>query len=255
MLSPFSFSHRLFSSVLLVTALLGATVTAGPLVGATHLLENRGLIERINHAFEHPVVRLACRYPGREQYESIFTSKKCTSSHELRFTLFLGDAGFEPVIIEARDEGKSRIYINGVALPRRSPVAEGQRVKPAMQPNLLLNLSPAKSQLSVAHFENADNMVKVFQIFGKADTLIAETNKLLKARANSQVEADPEHRLVHALVDDLDYINTAMIFLTLFQTSQGNPVVTTADLALWKSRYEEFNRIRDVNTAKATSFV
>ncbi|KAJ3747953.1 hypothetical protein DFH05DRAFT_1482321 [Lentinula detonsa] len=260
MLSPFSFSYRLFSSVLLVTTLLGATVTAGPLVGATHLLENRGPSKRATYAHSDRAVRLACRYPSREQYESISSSKQCTRSHELRFTLFLGDAGFEPFVIEAREEGKSRIYINQVKAPRIPPkgvakeeVAKGRPVKERLQTHLFLDLSSTKNDYSLAHFENPANLVKVFQFFSNADTLIAETNKLLKARANTLVEADPEYRLVHDLKDDLDYINTAMIFLTLFQTSPGNPLLTTADLSHWKTRYQEFNRIRGFNTVKGPS--
>ncbi|KAJ3785767.1 hypothetical protein GGU10DRAFT_332860 [Lentinula aff. detonsa] len=129
---------------------------------------------------------------------------------------------------------------------------KGRPRKPGIQSHLLLDLSSTKDHICVAHFENAANLSKVFQIFGNPDTLIAETNKLLKARANSLVKADPEYRLVHDLEDDLDYINTAMIFLTLFQTSPGNPLLTTADLSHWKTRYEEFNRIRGFNTVKAT---
>ncbi|KAJ3981774.1 hypothetical protein F5890DRAFT_1533475 [Lentinula detonsa] len=255
MLSPFSFSYRLFSSVLLVTTLLGATVTAGPLVGATHLLENRGPSKRATYAHSDRAVRLACRYPSREQYESISSSKQCTRSHELRFTLFLGDAGFEPVVIEAREEGKSRIYINQVKAPRipTKGVAKAWPLKERLQTHLFLDLSSTKKDYSLAHFENPANLVQVFQIFSNADTLIAETNKLLKVRAKSVVEVDPEYRLVHDLKDDLDYINTAMIFLTLFQTSPGNPLLTTAVLSHWKTRYQEFNRIRGFNTVKGPS--
>ncbi|KAJ3798859.1 hypothetical protein GGU11DRAFT_863434 [Lentinula aff. detonsa] len=213
-----SFSHRLFSSVLLITTLLDATVTAVPLGGTKAPQQVENVQAPINYGSPYSLETLALNLP---------LSK--------------------PARVKAASI-KFQLRAHRWGLQKRG----GQPVKEHLQSHLFLDLSPEKGDYSLAHFEDSANVERVFRIFGNADTLIAETNKLLKARAKSVVEADPKYKLVHNLEDDLDYINTAMIFMSLFQPSRGNQLVSTVDLSHWKTRYEEFNRIRGFDTAKET---
>ncbi|KAJ3983826.1 hypothetical protein F5890DRAFT_1475023 [Lentinula detonsa] len=214
-------SHRIVCACLFLVTSLLVTVVAGPLIA------KRG--DQLEHQTPHvkrydQVIRIGFQKPGSETYESIDQN----SPHDfsgLQLTIFFDSTGFQPRIVTHKDNNTTELEIKIVKAPRE------ERRPEKMDQRRMLKLGPDSAQ-------------SAFKIMTNVEQLKDETNELLQTRVG--VKADDEFTQVHDIKDDLDYINTCLLFLTLFHNTAGEPMLWAGQLNDWHDLYSRLNRRRGV---------
>ncbi|KAJ3725670.1 hypothetical protein DFJ43DRAFT_1088673 [Lentinula guzmanii] len=236
MLPRLSSHHIVCACLFLVTSLL-VNVVAGPLIA------KRG--DQLEHQTPHvkrydQVIRIGFQKPGSETYESI----EQNSPHDfsgLQLTIFFDSTGFQPRIVTHKDNNTTELEIKIVKAPRE------ERRPEKMDQRRMLKLGPDSAQ-SVCFFYSNTGWTQAFKIMTNVEQLKDETNKLLQTRAG--VKAGDKLTQVHGIKDDLDYINTCLLFLTLFHNTAGEPMLWAGQLNDWHDLYSRLNRRRGVDTSK-----
>ncbi|KAJ3981675.1 hypothetical protein F5890DRAFT_1534222 [Lentinula detonsa] len=235
-------SHRIVCACLF---LFLVTVVAGPLIAKPDQLERRAPATPSAHnSWNIQVIRIGFQKTGSETYETI--KKHSPSSYDgLRLTIFFGSTGFQPRIITHKDTNTTELdsEIKIVEAPRR-PAAAGKDTGNVMY-NKMMDIGPESSKsLLWCNFFATTRRTQAVDIMTNVERLKDETNELLQTRAG--VKAGGKYTQVHDIEDDLDYINTCLLFLTLFRNAVGNPMVKSEELNVWHDLYSRLNRERGV---------
>ncbi|KAJ3742483.1 hypothetical protein DFH05DRAFT_1558513 [Lentinula detonsa] len=231
-------SHRIVCACLFLVTSLLVTVVAGPLIAKPDQLERRTPVTpSVPKGRNIQVIRIGFQKPGSETY-AVYINKNTPSGYnELRLTIFFGSTGLQPHIVTHKDNNTPGLdsEIKIVDAPRKSAAAG--KSKGDVMYYKMMNIGPDSDSLWCA-FIDPRYRTLAFEIMTNVERLKAETNKLLQS---AQVSGSTQ---VHVIEDDLDYINTCLLFLTLFRNAAGNPVVKDEELNVWRDLYLRLRRER-----------
>ncbi|KAJ3782046.1 hypothetical protein GGU10DRAFT_90245 [Lentinula aff. detonsa] len=242
-LRPSITSHCILSVYLLSAALLSTVVVANPIPDL-----RRGI------NFGDMILKLAWRSPGEEHFKLVADGFEAVDQFSLFFTghlvtelpLFstghLSTIGYEAQVVSPDSSRWQNSRLEKVDIPRRSKsqVIDYSRVR---------NLA-ADNQPLTAHFINEDFSNQHYAVIKNVNRLYKETNVLLKKKAKEfegiSMQGDLKlQRAVGFIRDDLDWINTVLLYLTLInQPESGVPVLDPKELVEWTKIFEEMTSKR-----------
>ncbi|KAJ3994305.1 hypothetical protein F5050DRAFT_1809718 [Lentinula boryana] len=230
-------SHRIICACLFLVTSLLVTVVASPLIAMSDQLERQTLTKRTEY---QQAIRIGFQIPGSDTYETSFQSSSRAYSG-LQLTIFFESTGLRPRIVNSNTP---QLQIQTVDTPRYSPAPSKPFGK--MDLGRMMNIGPDSGILE-CHFAVGGEVRKqqAFSIMSDVEKLKAETNKLLQL-GRQGLQAGDEFKQVHDIKDDLDYINTCLVFLTLFHNSTGKPMVDAKQLDHWKDIYLQISRGRGI---------
>ncbi|KAJ3996453.1 hypothetical protein F5050DRAFT_113401 [Lentinula boryana] len=230
-------SHRIVCACLFLVTSLLVTVVASPLIAMTDQLERQTLTKRNR---SKKVIRIGFQKPRSDTYET--TNQISPKDYRvLQLTIFFGGAGLRPRIVTHEDNDTPQLQIQTVGAPRFS--GRGGRLKSG----LMMDIGPNSAQLECDFYWGGDKE-QAFDIMSDVERLKAETNKLLQL-AREGVQAGDEFKQVHDIKDDLDYVNTCLVFLTLLHNMVGVPMVNAEQLGHWHDLYSQISRERGVDVS------
>ncbi|KAJ3782034.1 hypothetical protein GGU10DRAFT_364798 [Lentinula aff. detonsa] len=224
-LRPSITSHCILSAYLLSAALLSTVVVANPIPISSRTTDARDVR-----------IRLAWRNPGEENFRSV--SRKFTATD--RFSLVMTEKSFS-IGFEIQDSTSAKhTEIIKVDLPR---MPSGRIIDAALK-----DLGAGNEHL-IAHFIDLDFFNQHYAVIRNVDRLRTETNALLKKKAEEHKDftiGDPEFQdPIDIIRDDLDWINTVLLYLTLInQPESGVPVLDPKELVEWTKIFKEMTSMR-----------
>ncbi|KAJ3720753.1 hypothetical protein DFJ43DRAFT_1158866 [Lentinula guzmanii] len=226
-LLPSITSHCILSVYLLSAALLNIVVVANPIP-----ISSRALIS----GSEDMRIRLAWRIPGGN-FRSV---QNGFSAHD-RFYLFMTGSSFSTGFSIEDSTKTKRTQVIGVSLP----LTPGRQIDDAA----LKDLAVGKKHL-IAHFVDPSFFNQHYEVIRDVDRLREQTNALLKKKAEefkgSTMRGDPglQHP-IDIIGDDLDWINTVLLYLTLINQPVRNvPVLDPQGLFVWSKILKEMTSMR-----------
>ncbi|KAJ3994794.1 hypothetical protein F5050DRAFT_418375 [Lentinula boryana] len=235
MLSRLS-SRIVCACLFLVTSFL-VTVIASPLIAMTdRRLEHQTLAKR--DAQNNQVIRIGFQEPGSDTYERTFQLPSKGYSG-LQLTIFFGSRGLKPRIVTPKDHNTpAKLEIVEVDAPRRQTTSRIGSLG-ALHYIRLTDIGPPELKTLWCDFGDKTGQDRAFEIMSNVKKLKAETNKLLQPARVPDAE-------VHDIEDDLAYINTCLLFLTLSRNGSGKPMVDSQQLhaGVWYNLYLQINRER-----------
>ncbi|KAJ4469706.1 hypothetical protein C8J55DRAFT_523457 [Lentinula edodes] len=258
--SSFSYSCRLlFSTYLLlsaVAAFLILNAVASPITTATP-----NQISRREPTKGNMIIMLAWKTPGVGGYKRLSAGYSGSDRLSLFFT---GEysGGFEPQVVLYTDHDKTNnnirtrvLDVDVVPLPRWNRTAKRSVLKKI--PN-----GPTPNSSLVAQFgPNEDFRNQHFQVIRDLPALVSQTNMLLLERMKEKdaefggdvlVPGEPMHidpNLRHGVIveDDLDWINTVLLYLSLLKQPQtGIPVLAGRELGGWVEIFNDMAKKRGI---------
>ncbi|KAJ3728024.1 hypothetical protein DFJ43DRAFT_1156825 [Lentinula guzmanii] len=213
----------------------------------TDQLEHQTLARR---AWSIQGIRIGFQAPGSNTYKIIHQSSSQAYHYGgLQLTIFIGSRGLKPRIVTPKDNGTpAKWEIVEVDAPRRQPLRNGSLG--ALRYTQLTDIGPESTTLWCDFCDEA-HQERAFKIMSNVEELKAETNELLKP-AQAWVPGKEHFTQVHDIEDELDYINTCLLFLTLSKNILGKPMVDSKqlDAGVWHNLYFQINRQRGVDTSK-----
>ncbi|KAJ3847215.1 hypothetical protein EV368DRAFT_69288 [Lentinula lateritia] len=257
-----SYSCRLLLSAYLLLPTLAAflilNAVASPITTAT---PNSNQTSRHKFTKGSMIIMLAWKKPGDVEYGRLSAGFSGSDRLSLFFT---GEypGGFEPQVVSYTDHDKANNNIRTrtrvldvveVPLPCWSHKAPNKSVLK----RLPKGLTPSSSL--VAHFgPNEAFQNQHFQVMKDPEKLVHQTNMLLermkeenaKSGGDVLVPGEPMHldpNLRHAVIveDDLDWINTVLLYLSLLKQPQtGIPVLAGRELGGWVEIFNEMAQKR-----------
>ncbi|KAF8828625.1 hypothetical protein HHX47_DHR3000108 [Lentinula edodes] len=217
-----TFVHCLF-----FTVLLRMTAFASPIAATSHQLDRRGRKKG------EMAITIAWQFSG-------------PLTDTTRFSLFFDEIGFEPVVVYHKNEhGKTVTHVQEVKEVswRPSPT------------NTILLGSVFKTSSLVCRFgDSADFRKHIFDTIKDVQELQSQTIALLEGRQKEfgMVQTgpyfDPRLRQHPTIEDDLDWINTVFLFLSLTDlpmssggpahvSPMATPLVTATSLETWNKKF------------------
>ncbi|KAJ3991256.1 hypothetical protein F5050DRAFT_1235134 [Lentinula boryana] len=229
-------SYYILSVYLLSAALLSIVVVASP-------------ISISSQANSDVVLKFVWRIPGEAKFRSSRSGRGSkVFKEEDQFSLFItGDAFtavLEPqVVLQDSTLNARRIQITSVAPP------------PPRATSGILGLTTVfePGDGVIAHFVCEKFFQQHYDVIMNVDRLCAQTNALLREKAetytNILMPGDPNLRHPIDIQDDLDWINTVFLYLTLIkQPGVDVPVLDVNQLGGWVA---VFTKMTDLRTLKA----
>ncbi|GAW09811.1 hypothetical protein LENED_012008 [Lentinula edodes] len=261
--SSFSYSCRLlFSAYLLlsaVAAFLILNAVASPITTATPNENSR-------HRFTKGsmIIMLAWKKPGDDEYRRVLAGFSGSDRLSLFFTgKYFG--GFEPQVAPYTDYDKAnnnirtRTWVPNVVdvhLPSWKHKTPDRSVLKKI-PN-----GPTSGSFLIAQFGPNEAFQNYhFQVIRDPHTLVSQTNMLLLERMKEKnaefrddvlVPGEPMHidpNLRHGVIveDDLDWINTVLLYLSLLKQPQtGIPVLAGRELGGWVEIFNDMAKKRGI---------
>ncbi|KAJ3993793.1 hypothetical protein F5050DRAFT_643862 [Lentinula boryana] len=217
-------SYCILSVYLLSAALLSNVVVASPM----HISSSSNKDMRLS---------LSWRIPGEQQFQYSRPGSEDFTAQD-RLSLFItGDKftdGLEPQVVSQDSTNARHIEIKQVAVPHTD--------------NRRISIPFTGRDGVTAHFVNEDFFQKHYAVIRNVAQLCTQTNALMKGKGekyrNVQMSGDPN--LQHP-INDLDWINTVFLYLTLIDQPEGNvPVLDPQELRVkgWGEEFTEFTRVR-----------
>ncbi|KAJ3783034.1 hypothetical protein GGU10DRAFT_389399 [Lentinula aff. detonsa] len=220
-LRPSITSHCILSAYLLSAALLSTVVVANPISISSRATD-----------FKDVRIRLAWRIPGEEHFKPAKSEFTATD----RFTLFMTGGGFSTGF-EFQESTNAKLI--EVELPRRPS---------GMITEAVLKDFATDGKRLMARFIDGDFFFGNYPVIRNVDRLRTETNALLKKKAKGYEEftiGDPKFQHPIVIEDDLDWINTVLLYLTLInQPGSDVPVLDPKELLGWTEIFQEMTRKR-----------
>ncbi|KAF8823191.1 hypothetical protein HHX47_DHR10000101 [Lentinula edodes] len=261
--SSFSYSCRLlFSAYLLLSAVVAFLIlnaVASPITTATPNENSR-------HRFTKGsmIIMLAWKKPGDDEYRRVLAGFSGSDRLSLFFTgKYFG--GFEPQVAPYTDYDKTnnnirtRTWVPNVVdvhLPSWKHKTPDRSVLKKI-PN-----GPTSGSFLIAQFGPNEAFQNYhFQVNRDPHTLVSQTNMLLLERMKEKnaefrddvlVPGEPMHidpNLRHGVIveDDLDWINTVLLYLSLLKQPQtGIPVLAGRELGGWVEIFNDMAKKRGI---------
>ncbi|KAJ3796761.1 hypothetical protein GGU11DRAFT_829516 [Lentinula aff. detonsa] len=227
-LLPSITSHCILSIYLLLAALLNIVVTVANPIPISSRASGEDMPVRI---------RLAWRIPGQN-----FRSVQNGFSARDRFSLFMTGSSFSTGFSIEDSTKTTRTQVIGVNLP----LTPRRKINDAA----LKDLAVGKKHL-IAHFIDPSFFNQHYEVIRDVDRLREQTDALVKKKAKefkgSTMRGDPElqHSVDIIVRDDLDWINTVLLYLTLInQPGRNVPVLDPQGLFVWSKIFKEMTSMR-----------
>ncbi|KAJ3731364.1 hypothetical protein DFJ43DRAFT_1224811 [Lentinula guzmanii] len=223
-LRPSITSHCILSVYLLSAAFLSIVVVANPIPIPRRTTDGKDIR-----------IRLAWRILGVRDFEHVSNGFEAVD----RFTLFMTGTGFSAGFEFQDSKDPSHARLVQVALP----LAPSQTITEAV----LKDFATDGKRL-MARFIDGDFFFGNYAVIRNVDRLRTETNTLLKKKKVEEYKdftiGDPEFQdEIDIIRDDLDWINTVLLYLTLInQPERKVPVLAPQDLVGWTVIFEEMTK-------------
>ncbi|KAJ3979805.1 hypothetical protein F5890DRAFT_1544931 [Lentinula detonsa] len=181
-------------------------------------------------------IRLAWRIPGQN-----FRSVQNGFSARDRFSLFMTGSSFSTGFSIEDSTKTTRTQVIGVNLP----LTPRRKIDDAA----LKDLAVGKKRL-IAHFIDPSFFNQHYEVIRDVDRLREQTNALLKEKAKefkgSTMRGDPKlQHPIDIIRDDLDWIHTVLLYLTLIdQPGRNVPVLDPQGLFVWSKIFNEMTSMR-----------
>ncbi|KAJ4499844.1 hypothetical protein C8R41DRAFT_915174 [Lentinula lateritia] len=214
-----------FVYCLLVTVLLRMTVFASPIAATIHQLNRRGRKKG------EMAITVAWQFSG-------------PLTDTTRFSLFFDQIGFEPVVVYDKNEhGKTVTHVQEV---------KEVSWQPSPTNTILLGSTVKTSSLVCRFGDSADFRKHIFDTIKDVQKLQSQTMALLEGRHKefgtvlTGPELNSKLRQHPIIEDDLDWINTVLLFLSLTDLPMFSggpahvsptPLVTATSLETWNKKF------------------
>ncbi|KAJ3981391.1 hypothetical protein F5890DRAFT_1536014, partial [Lentinula detonsa] len=230
-------SYYILSVYLLSAALLSIVVVASPIPISSQANSGKDVI-----------LKFVWRIPGEAKFRSARSGRGSkVFKEEDQFSLFITGNAFtavlEPrVVPQGSTLNARRIQITAVAPPPPRAISGILGLTTVFEPG----------DGVIAHFVCEEFFQQHYEVIMNVDRLCAQTNALLREKAetyqNILMPGDPNLRRLIEIQDDLDWINTVFLYLTLIkQPGVDVPVLDVNQLGGWVA---VFTKMTDLRTLK-----